>query len=311
MRIAIAGAGAMGSKFGWHLKKAGNDVTLIDSWDKNIAAVRENGVIAKVKDQEIAEKMPIYNPEEIDEQHENVDLLIVFTKSMQLEGMLNSLKPIISKDTYVLCLLNGLGHEEVLNRFVRRNHIIMGVTMWASMMTAPGHITFANDNGNIEVQCLDPKGKDDTKKIVKILDDAGLNASYSENVIYSIWRKACVNGVVNALCALLETDCKGFGHTNEADALTRHIVQEFADVAQYEGVNLDRAEVLKHVESLFDTPHYPSMYQDLIQNHRPTEIDYINGAVWRKGLKHSVATPYCQFVTELIHAKEDILQINK
>lgn len=56
MRIAIAGAGAMGSKFGWHLKRANNNVTLIDSWDKNIAAVRKNGVIAKVKDQEITEK---------------------------------------------------------------------------------------------------------------------------------------------------------------------------------------------------------------------------------------------------------------
>ena len=29
--------------------------------------------------------------------------------------------------------------------------------------------------------------------------------------------------------------------------------------------------------------HYPSMHQDLIQNHRPTEIDYINGAVAKKG----------------------------
>lgn len=127
MRIAIAGAGAMGSKFGWHLKKAGNDVTLIDTWDRNIAAIRENGVVARVKDEEIAEKMPIYRPEEIDEQYESVDLLIVFTKSMQLENMLNSLKPIISKDTYVLCLLNGLGHEDVLERFVTRDHIIMGV----------------------------------------------------------------------------------------------------------------------------------------------------------------------------------------
>ena len=45
MKIAIDGAGAMGSKFGWHLKKAGNDVTLIDTWDRNIAAIRENGVV--------------------------------------------------------------------------------------------------------------------------------------------------------------------------------------------------------------------------------------------------------------------------
>ncbi|WP_321533513.1 ketopantoate reductase C-terminal domain-containing protein, partial [Enterococcus faecium] len=39
--------------------------------------------------------------------------------------------------------------------------------------------------------------------------------------------------------------------------------------------------------------HYPSMYQDLIKNHRLTEIDYINGAVWRKGQKYDIATPYC------------------
>lgn len=309
MKIAIAGAGAMGSKFGWHLKKAGNDVTLIDTWDKNIEAIRKNGVVAKVHDQEIAEKIPIFSPSKIDDQKDTVDLLIVFTKSMQLEQMLENLKPIISEHTYLLCLLNGLGHEEVLEKFVKTDHIIMGVTMWASMMTAPGHITFTNDNGNVEIQCLSAKGKNETQKIVKILDQAELNASYSENVMYSIWRKACVNGVVNSLCALLGANCKEFGHSKEADVLTRNIVQEFADVAQYEGVNLDREEVINHVESLFNTPHYPSMYQDLISTNRSTEIDFINGAVWRKGLKHSVATPYCALITRLIHAKEDILHV--
>lgn len=311
MKIAIAGAGAMGSKFGWQLKKAGNNVTLIDSWDKNIAAVRQNGVIAKIDGKEMAQKMPIYSPAEIDEKKENAELLIVFTKSMQLESMLNSLKPIINENTYVLCLLNGLGHEDVLAKFVHRDHIIMGVTMWASNMTAPGHITFANDNGDVEIQCLEPSGKEETQKIVKVLDNAGLNARYSENVMYSIWRKACVNGVANALCALLGCNMKEFGSSKQADVITRNIIQEFADVAQYEGVNLDRQEVIDHVEGAFKMSHYPSMYQDLEQNHRPTEIDYIDGAVWRKGLKHSVPTPYCAFVTQLIHAKEDIMGIKK
>ena len=55
--------------------------------------------------------------------------------------------------------------------------------------------------------------------------------------------------------------------------------------------------------------HYPSMHQDLIQNHRLTEIDYINGAVARKGVRLGIATPYCQMITDLIHAKESILEI--
>lgn len=309
MKIAIAGAGAMGSKFGWHLSRHNNNVILIDGWDKNIEAVRNHGVIAEIDGEEIAQKIPIYNPKEIDEKHDAVNLLIVFTKSMQLDAMLDSLKPIISKDTYVLCLLNGLGHEEVINKYVAMDHIIMGVTMWASNMIAPGKIKFANDNGDVEIQCLTDSGKNETKNIAKILNDAGLNAKYSENVMYAIWRKACVNGVVNSLCALLGTNCQEFGQTPKADLLTRKIVQEFADVAQFEGVNLDRAEVIKHVESLFTVGHYPSMYQDLVQNKRPTEIDYINGAVWNKGKKYSVATPFCELITYLIHTKETVLGV--
>lgn len=49
------------------------------------------------------------------------------------------------------------------------------------------------------------------------------------------------------------------------------------------------------------------MYQDLIKNHRLTEIDYINGAVWRKGQKYNVATPFCAMLTQLVHGKEELL----
>ncbi|UYY51150.1 hypothetical protein OLL94_07170 [Enterococcus faecalis] len=60
--------------------------------------------------------------------------------------------------------------------------------------------------------------------------------------------------------------------------------------------------------SLFKTlQQNPSMYQDLITNHRLTEIDYINGAIVRKGKVYGIATPYCQFLTELIHCKENLL----
>ncbi|MFQ7233547.1 MAG: ketopantoate reductase C-terminal domain-containing protein, partial [Enterococcus hulanensis] len=46
---------------------------------------------------------------------------------------------------------------------------------------------------------------------------------------------------------------------------------------------------------------------DLIRNHRKTEIDYINGAVWQKGKNYQIATPYCAFLTQLIHGKEELL----
>ena len=36
MKIAIVGAGAMGSRYGYMLHKAGNKVTLIDAWKQHV-----------------------------------------------------------------------------------------------------------------------------------------------------------------------------------------------------------------------------------------------------------------------------------
>ena len=54
--------------------------------------------------------------------------------------------------------------------------------------------------------------------------------------------------------------------------------------------------------------HHPSMYRDLMLNNRLTEIDYMNGAVVRKGKKYGVPTPCRAFSTSLIHCKEQILK---
>ena len=49
------------------------------------------------------------------------------------------------------------------------------------------------------------------------------------------------------------------------------------------------------------------MHQDLIQNHRKTEIDYLNGYVSKKGKEYGLSTPYCDTVTIIIHGRENML----
>ena len=44
MRIAIVGAGAMGSVYAGLLGDAGNDVWAIDPWEEHVAAIREQGL---------------------------------------------------------------------------------------------------------------------------------------------------------------------------------------------------------------------------------------------------------------------------
>lgn len=182
--------------------------------------------------------------------------------------------------------------------------------MWTAGLDGPGKITLIG-NGSVELQNLGVGKENQAKELAESLSESGLNVHFSENIHYSIYRKACVNGTMNGLCTLLNVNMAGLGKTNTAHKMVTSIVTEFAEVAATENVSLDIPEIISHCEDCFDPTtigmHYPSMYQDLIKNNRLTEIDYINGAISRKGKIFGVKTPYCDFLTELIHAKEGVL----
>jgi len=310
MKIAIAGAGAMGCRFGAMLFKAGVDVILIDQWAEHVKAIREKGLEVNDDGELSSVEIPVYLPAELETHAIDVDLIIVFTKSLLLDETMQAIRPIIKGDTNVLCLLNGLGHETTLERYVLREHIFLGNTMWTAGLPSPGHVKLLG-SGSVVLQNLGADAKDAALQIVETLSSAGLNASYSDNVLYEIYKKACANGATNAICTLLEANLSTFGSTRFAADIVRAFINEFADVAAVEGVVLDREAITAFVKTAFDPNgigrHYPSMYQDLILNNRLTEIDAINGAIVEKGKKYGIATPYCTFITELIHCKEEIL----
>ena len=269
MKITIAGAGAMGSRFGLMLHQAGHEVLLVDGWKDHVDAIQKEGLKANYNGEEIVVKLPAVLQSEVTEEMTS-DLIILFTKAMQLESMLTDLKPVIHDETRVLCLLNGIGHEEVI------------------------------------------EAKANAEEIVEVLNSGGLNASYSENILFAIYKKACVNGTMNGLCTILMSNMYEFGSTTTAHLIVENIVKEFSEVAKNENILLNVSEIVDFIETnCYNREtiglHHPSMYQDLNENNRLTEIDYINGAVVRKGQKYGVPTPYCEFLTALVHCKEQIL----
>lgn len=304
MLIYIAGSGAMGCRFGYQLAKAGNEVILLDNWDAHIEAVQQNG-LQITGDVEETIHLPMMKPTQATKPAE---LIILFTKAMQLPQMLQDIQPIINSQTKVLCLLNGLGHKEVVRQYVPEANILMGVTVWTAGLKAPGVVEL-HGTGTINMQSVDPAGQEVGMLIADVLTEANLNATYDEDVVPSIWRKACVNGTMNSTCALLDVNIGEFFASEDGVEAVKVIIHEFVSVAAAEGVHLDEAEMVQYVldTSVKAAHHYPSMHQDLVQNHRLTEIDYLNGAVAEKGKQYGIDIPYCRLITQLIHTKEKAL----
>ncbi|MGN2369025.1 2-dehydropantoate 2-reductase [Clostridium cagae] len=307
MKIAIVGAGAMGSRYGYMLHESGNEVFLIDAWKDHVDTINKEGLTVEQNGECKKVKIPAMLPEDA---KEVPDLVILFTKSMGLESMLKSVKNILGKHTRVLCLLNGLGHNETIEKYVDSKNILMGVTLWTAGLAGAGHVVLTGD-GSLEVQNIDSNMEVEAREVCDILNQAGLKAHYSENVIFSIWRKACVNGTLNSCCTILDCNIKEFGELKETPELIRNIIKEFADIAAKYGVELNVEEVANGIEKIYDPSqageHYPSMHQDLIQNHRLTEIDYINGYVSRKGKEFNIKTECNDLLTTMVHAKEQLL----
>lgn len=306
MLIYIAGAGAMGCRFGYQLHEAGNEVILLDNWEEHIEAIKENG-LKITGDKEDNVKLPIMKPNEATRKAE---LIILFTKAMQLPSMLQDIEQIIDENTKVLCLLNGLGHDEVLEKYMPIKNILLGVTVWTAGLAGPG-VAKLSGTGSVNIQSLDKAGVEGAKHIVDVMNEANLNVEYDEDVYPSIWRKACVNGTMNSTCALLDATIGEFFSSETAEEVVLNIIHEFVKVGEATGVKLDEKEIIEYVfaTSKAAAHHYPSMHQDLVQNHRQTEIDFINGYVARKGKELAIDTPYCQLITDLIHSKENILGI--
>lgn len=306
MLIYIAGAGAMGCRFGYQLHESGNEVILLDNWEEHIEAIKENG-LKITGDKEDNVKLSIMKPNEATRKAE---LIVIFTKAMQLPSMLQDIEQIIDENTKVLCLLNGLGHDEVLEKYMPIKNILLGVTVWTAGLAGPG-VAKLSGTGSVNIQSLDKAGVEGAKHIVDVMNEANLNVEYDEDVYPSIWRKACVNGTMNSTCALLDATIGEFFSSETAEEVVLNIINEFVKVGEATGVKLDEKEIIDYV---FDTSkaaadHHPSMHQDLVQNQRQTEIDFINGYVARKGKELGIDTPYCQLITDLIHSKENILGI--
>lgn len=306
MRILIAGTGAMGASFGSLLKNSGNEVVFLDNWDKNIESIRNNGIIFNNINKEEKISTDIYRPNEY---NSSCDLILLFTKSMQLESMLSDIKHIIKDNTMILCMLNGLGHIDTLKKYFDESRIIMGITTLTASMSGAGNFK-CTSYGNTEIQGL--VDSSNAKLVIDCFNKANIPTVYSDNILYSIWKKACVNGTMNSLCTILDCNMRTLGKTDNFYEILRNIISEFSAVAKFENINLNVDEITDFCYSLTSenfsaSTHYPSMHQDLIQNNRKTEIDFLNGYISRKAKQYGIETKYCDLITYLVHAKEFIL----
>ncbi|KVD27340.1 ketopantoate reductase family protein [Burkholderia ubonensis] len=302
MRIAMLGAGAMGSLFGGLLAEAGEDVTLIDVNDAHLDAIRRDGLrIENDRGERRITTLRAVRPDAAQPARgEPFDLLIVFTKSLHTRAALDGVRALLTAHTAVLTLQNGLGNVETLNAFVPIEQILVGVTTWPADLAGPGHVR-SHGVGAIRMMTADGAARPFAQAVADALSRAGLACALDADVWAAIWEKVAFNAALNTLCAVTGCTVDQLGACHEGPRLALAIAAETAAVATAKGIAVDAVRIARNVEHAIGEHrgHRPSMLQDVLAGRR-TEIGAINGAVVAAAREAGVAVPHTETLLGLV-----------
>ncbi|AIO33046.1 2-dehydropantoate 2-reductase [Burkholderia pseudomultivorans] len=302
MRIAILGAGAMGSLFGGLLAESGEDVTLIDVNDAHLDAIRRDGLrIDDDRGERRVTTLQALRPEAANASAGTpFDLLIVFTKSLHTRVALDGVRALLTPHTHVLTLQNGLGNVETLNAFVPLERILVGVTTWPADLAGPGRV-HSHGAGTIRMMTADGAASAFAAAVADALSRAGLACTLDADVWAAIWEKVAFNAALNTLCAVTRCTVDQLGEHHDGPRLAQAIVAETAAVARAKGIAVDAARIARNVEHAIreHRGHRPSMLQDVLAGRR-TEIDAISGKVVAAAREVGLAVPHTETMLGLV-----------
>lgn len=303
MKIAILGAGAMGSVMGAFLHEAGNNVTLIDVSRPAIEAVRARGLIIEDKaGTRRTIRVPITDrPATIG----IVDLVIVFVKCYQTIDAVKSALPIIGPDTTVLSLQNGWGNGPRIAQLVGGERVVLGVCYHSATVIAPGHVLHAGQ-GRTFMGELDGLDRPRLREIAKRFNDAGIAAEASGQVLKEIWSKLALNVATLPPSSTVRITADRLLDAPEMQELMKDLLREVVAVANAQNIPLDfdeRWETITGLLRKLAPGTKGSMFQD-VENRRRTEIDVMCGAIVEAGTRLNIPTPFNRAMIGLLKGLE-------
>ena len=303
MKIVIIGAGAMGGLFAARLAAAGEDVSVVDVWAEHVETIRTQGLILETGEGEVRTKPAAVTRVE-DLAACAADLVIVFVKSGMTAAAARSAQTILGPVGRVLTLQNGLGNAEIIAEVFGADRVLAGTTAQGATLIGPGRIRHGG-RGDTHIGRLTGPVDDFCREAAMILSRAGIPAIAEDAVQSLIWGKLVINVGINALTALLRFTNGQLNDHAETRELVKLAVAEAVQVAAASDVSLPYDNAVEKVLAVAaaTATNRSSMLQDILRG-RATEIDAINGALVREGVRLGVPTPVNATLTLLIKALE-------
>ncbi|MGI9407067.1 MAG: ketopantoate reductase family protein [Hyphomicrobiaceae bacterium] len=304
MKIAIVGAGAMGSIYAGLMADTGqHEVWAVDVWQDHLDAIAGQGLRVEgasgdrvVKGINVTADASAVGP---------CDLVILAVKANHVPAAVQAARSIVGGDTLVLAMQNGLGSGERVLKELPGANILLGVAeAFGASMKGPGHVHHTSMKlirlGEIEGGLTER-----VETIADVWRGAGFEAKAFADINQLIWDKFVCNVSFSAPCTIFNRTVAEMRRNPESWRVSLNCGLEAWEVGCARGINFSFDDPVAHItafaERLGDAR--PSMLLDHMER-RHSEIDVINGMVPVLADELEMSAPYNDVVTAIVRARE-------
>ncbi|MBV1775089.1 2-dehydropantoate 2-reductase [Burkholderiaceae bacterium DAT-1] len=318
-KIAIYGAGSLGTVLGAYLAQAGLDVLLVNRNTAHVEGLRAQGAqIRGTVNMTVPVKACLP-----DEMTGEFDLIFLLTKQLDNPRIIPTIAPLLGQ-AGVLCTLQNGFPEAAIAEILGAERTFGCAVSWGATLLGGGKAELTSDPAHVSFSIgAIADGQTTTLNAIRdVLQYMG-EVEIEHDFRGARWSKLLVNCSFSGMSAVLGATFGEVADNKIARRCAQAIMKECLDVARAAHIQPQPIQG-KDIAKLFDY-HGPikqwlsfqlipfairkhrslkaSMLQDL-EKGRLTEVDSINGMVSAYGRQFGVPTPFNDHVVKIVHQIE-------
>ena len=311
--IAVVGGGAIGGITAAYLSKAGYDVELVAKYKEKAEQAASQGLhIVGVRGDHYIKMKAVADVEQLSGKK---DIVMIVTKAYDMPDAARRVLPFLKDDSLVVSMQNGIC-VEALGDIVGAERSVGCVIGWGSTMLPDGSLNMTSEGDFV----IGGQLSDQDLSGLKDVFDHMLPTRISANIIADLYSKMIVNSCITSLGVLCGLNLGKIMTYKRARQIFVSIIREAVAVAnamnlkvEPYGGKLDYDKLIKGDGALADLRRdvmiriigfkyrrLKSSSLQSLQRGKPTEVDYYNGYIAKKGAALGIATPVNSRIVEMI-----------
>ena len=295
MKIAVIGAGAVGTFYGAKLLKK-TEVQFQSSY--LFHNLKNKPIEVKSIWGNFKTKIDVF---EDTNQMQPADMVLVATKSYPDINYHKLLSPVLKKESILICMQNGINQENKWNKIFKKNTILGALAFTCINRIKSNEINHI-DYGKIAIAPLNDSDIKIAQYITNLFIESNIETSCTKNLRQVRWNKILWNIPFNSLSVILQNaNTQEILSTPYSIYLVKLLLNEVALVANSESnVRITKKQIDDIITATLKMkPYKTSMLLDY-ENNRKMEVESILGEVLKIAKKNKIATPNINWAYNLL-----------